>query len=73
MSSDGLTGSHFVACEPVPSRGATFHAVDPTTGTNLGPAFADADAAVVANACEAARSAEDAFAAVDGAGRLPLA
>ncbi len=69
MSSDGLTGSHFIACEAVPSRGATFHAVDPTTGANLGPAFADADASVVASACDAARHAEDAFAAVDGAGR----
>jgi len=66
MSGEGLTGSHVVACANVPARGAAFHAMDPSTGAVLAPAFADADATVVASACEAARGAADAFVEVDG-------
>lgn len=69
MSGEGLTGSHYVAGTAVPPRGATFQAVDPATGAAIAPSFGDADAATVANACEAARAAEDAFSAVDGRGR----
>ena len=69
MSGDGIGGAHVVACKHVRGEGAAFHAFDPANGATLEPAFADADAGIVAKACEAARAAEDSFASVDGHGR----
>lgn len=69
MSPRALTGNCFVGFAESSGGGDAFHAVDPSNGERLEPAFRDASAAVVARACEAARSAEDAFAATDRGAR----
>lgn len=69
MSAREITGACFLGDTATPGGGDEFHAVDPSNGERLTPAFRDASAPVVARACEAARSAEDTFASTNGAAR----
>ncbi|MFT4514501.1 MAG: alpha-ketoglutaric semialdehyde dehydrogenase [Planctomycetota bacterium] len=67
-----LQGMHFIAGSAEASGGEVFHGVDPVSGKNLEPGYAEATPEQVARACEAAAAAAPAFAATDPAKRAAL-
>lgn len=61
-----------VAGRPAAAHGRYFAAIDPTASTPIEPQFAEADAADVDTACDAAATAFSSFGASDGATRSAL-
>ncbi|HEB53110.1 MAG TPA: aldehyde dehydrogenase (NADP(+)) [bacterium] len=58
-----LEGAHFVAGRREVAGGERFHAIDPRTGAELAPGFAEASEEQIERACAAAAQADAAFAA----------
>jgi len=67
-----LQGLHFIAGAAETSDGETFHGVDPVTGHNLEPGYAEATAVQVERACDAAAAAAPEFAATAPSKRAAL-
>jgi len=61
-----LTGLSLIDSSSTTATGNTFHAVNPTTGEQLGPPFFEASTAEIARACELAATAFPSYARTSG-------
>lgn len=67
-----LQGMHFIAGSAESAGGEAFHGVNPVSGKNLEPGYAEATPEQIARACKAAAAAAPTFAATEPATRAAL-